>query len=98
MHPHSSPTFTATPDGILIDGLRLNKSASQRLSPQILRCVKRAEELLAKVKKEDWNNRTPHATDDIPILVQAQMMLALASPQPFGKYNHNHRGPGPGGG
>ena len=87
MHPHLSPMFTATSNGILIDGLLLNKSASQSLPPQALYYVKRAEKLLAKVKKEDWDNRTPHARDDIPALAKAQMMLALASPQSFGKYS-----------
>lgn len=98
MQSHTFPTFTATLNGIHIDGLPLTKSLSQNLTPETLRYVKRAEELLAKVHKEGWDNRSSHATDNVPLLAQAQMMLALASPQPFEKYNHHHRGPGHGGG
>jgi hypothetical protein len=77
------PTFTVTPHGIMIDGMPLNKSTSHNLSPQTRRQVERIEELLKKMKKEDWDNRTPHAMNDIPMLARVMMEAALASPQPY---------------
>ena len=83
MQQNLAPTFIATPHGITIDSIPLNKSTSRKLPPETLRYVKRAEELLATVKKEDWDNRTVHATHDVPAIAKAQMMPALASPQHF---------------
>jgi hypothetical protein len=77
------PMFTVTPYGIMMDGAPLSKSVSQGLSPETLRSIKRIDELLAKVKPGDWDNRTSHATNNVPILAQAQMIAALASPQPY---------------
>jgi hypothetical protein len=93
-----SPTFTATPHGILINGLPLTKSFSENLSAHALRYIKCAEELLKQATREDWNDRTPHSADNVPIVARVQMLLALASPQPFGKSNPYHLGPGPKGG
>jgi len=83
MQHNLAPTFSATPHGIMANHMPLNKSARQGLPSETLRYIKRAEELLATVKKEDWDSRTPHSTYDIPTIAKAKMMLALASPQPF---------------
>ncbi len=86
------PIFTATPHGILVDGLPLAKSFSKDVSPQARCYVTLAEELLKQVKPEDWDNRMPHDAHNIPTLAKAQMLLALASPQPmetFHKYREN---------
>jgi len=77
------PTFTVTPHGITMDGMPLTKSARQNLPVHTLRSIARMEEMLKKVKKEDWDNRTPHATNEVPILAQVKMMAALNSPQPW---------------
>jgi hypothetical protein len=77
------PVFTVTPQGILMDGMPLNKSASGNLSPETRHCLRRMEELLATVKEEDWEDRTPHAMNNVSVLARVRIMAALASPQPF---------------
>lgn len=77
------PQFSATLQGIMMDGMKLSKFACEKLTPETLRYIGCAEELLKTVEKKDWDRRTPHATHDIPVLAKAQMMLALASPQPY---------------
>jgi hypothetical protein len=65
---------------------------SSQLSPQGLRYVKRAEKLLAKVRPEDWDDRTPHTARNVPTLAKAWMLLALARPmtrEEFYKSNFN---------
>ncbi len=84
------PIFTATPHGILVDGLPLAKSFSKDVSPQARCYVTLAEELLKQVKPEDWDNRMPHDAHNIPTLAKAQMLLALASPQPMETF-HKYR-------
>jgi hypothetical protein len=89
MRSQSLHKLVATPQGILLDGLPLTKHALAKLPPEAQGRIKRAGELFAKVKKEDWDNRTPHAMNDMPVLAQAQMELALAMPQTLDKYNFN---------
>jgi len=67
----------------MADGTPLAKSVYADLPEQTLRYLKRAEALLAKVKPEDWDKRTPHALHEIRLLVMAKTMAALASPQPY---------------
>jgi hypothetical protein len=61
----------------------LNKSASRNLPPQTLREIAHIEELLEKVKKEEWDNPVPYAGGEYPALALASMRAALLSPQPF---------------
>jgi hypothetical protein len=50
----------------------------KRLPFRAVGYVLRAGELSSEVKGPDWYNRTPHRCNDVPVLAQAQMLLALS--------------------
>jgi len=54
------PAFTVTADGIMLYNLPLTKNVMRAIAPQSQRYIRRADELIAEVKKEDWDNRIPH--------------------------------------
>ncbi|HEU5046315.1 MAG TPA: hypothetical protein VFT64_00575 [Rickettsiales bacterium] len=88
MRHQFSSSLIATPEGILLDGMLLHKSAvRQQLSSRATRYIDRAEELLKQVAPEDWDDCTPHNPNDVPALAKAQMMLALANPILLDKYS-----------
>jgi len=84
MQPKLLSKFVATPEGIVINGMALAK-----LSPRQAGYIQRAEELLAQVKKEEWESRTPHDANHVPTLAKVNMLLALAQPVRLGKANFN---------
>src|SRR5262249_10736474 len=61
----------------------LSKFCGNNFPSQTLRLLNRAGELMAKVKDSDWDKRTPHDMNHVPVLAQVKMHLALAAPMPF---------------
>ncbi len=70
----------ATSEGITLDGAPLTKAAIDTLPTQSLRHILRAHELFKEVKPEDWDNRTPHDMNNVPLFAKALMHQALANP------------------
>ncbi len=73
--------LVVTPDGIMLDGLPLNKDVLHVLPSESLCYINRAKQLLVEIKREDWDNCTPHDTNHVPTLAKIKMLLALAMPQ-----------------
>jgi|GEM_PF-2294755 len=88
MQHKSLSKIIATPEGIVINGIALSKMASS-LSSRQSAYINRASELLAQVKKEEWESRTPHDANHVPTLAKVNMLLALAQPVRLGKANFN---------
>jgi len=47
------------------------------VSKRVMDTIKKAGALLANVQDSDWDNRTPHQPDKVPVLAKAHMLLAL---------------------
>jgi hypothetical protein len=70
--------LTATPQGILMDGVPLHKCDLSRFPRRALSHLRHALELSKTMTPEDWGPVRPHGFDDIPVRALFEADLALA--------------------
>lgn len=81
-------TFTLCEDMLPI---LLYAAYGKAVTPQAMRHIKRGCELMKEVKDSDWDDHTPHSTNDIPVLARVNMYFALAGLNPLNGFNVNVR-------
>jgi hypothetical protein len=88
--------LTATPQGILLGNAPLNKRIMSALPARAARHIACADELISRMKPEEWGPPKPHGPNDVPILAMVKMHaafgawhLALANAGALNKFDPN---------